>query len=128
MEKDMKLRKFIATTIREYLNESINQQNDLIDLAKKYDYDAFLNKTDSLTSKYDILYRGMLEGDELSNNSFMTDYIGHAREYGDYVDGIIINERAMYFDNISFNKLRNDDFVKLLIPNIPYDWDYEEYE
>ena len=28
MEKNMKLRKFIATTIREYLNEQINNNDD----------------------------------------------------------------------------------------------------
>ena len=123
----MELRKFIATTIREYLNESIKQQSDLLDLAKKYNYDIFLNKTDGLASKYNILYRGFSEGDELSNNSFMTDYIGHAREYGDYVDGIIVNDKIMYFDNSTFNKLR-EDFDKLLIPSIPKYFDYDEYE
>lgn len=122
----MELRKFIKTTIREYLNESV-KQTDLLDLAKKYDYDTFLNKTDNLTSKYNILYRGFSEGDELTNKSFMTDYIGHAREYGDYVDGIIINDKVMYFDNSKFNKLR-EDFDKLLIPSIPKYFDYDDYE
>jgi hypothetical protein len=69
----------------------------------------------------------MSESDNLTNNSFMTDYIGHAREYGDYVDGIIINEKVMYFDNTTFNKLR-EDFAKLLIPSISKYFDYDEYE
>ena len=58
--------------IRKYLNESAKQE-DLLDLAKKYDYDTFLDKTDNLVSKYNILYRGLREGDELSDNIFMTD-------------------------------------------------------
>ena len=31
------LRKFIETTVREYLNEQLNQKSDFLDLAKKYD-------------------------------------------------------------------------------------------
>ena len=112
--------------IRKYLNESAKQE-DLLDLAKKYDYDTFLNKTDNLVSKYNILYRGLSEGDELSDNIFMTDWIGHAREYGDYVDGIIVNDKVLYFDNSTFNKLR-EDFDKLLIPSIPKYFDYDDYE
>ena len=112
--------------IRKYLNESAKQE-DLLDLAKKYDYDTFLDKTDNLVSKYNILYRGLSEGDELSDNIFMTDWIGHAREYGDYVDGIIVNDKVLYFDNSTFNKLR-EDFVKLLIPSIPKYFDYDDYE
>ena len=61
-------------------NESIDiNYKDLAALAKKYDYDTFLNKTDSLVLKYNFLYRGMSEGDDLGNDCFMTDYIGHAR-------------------------------------------------
>ena len=112
--------------IRKYLNESAKQE-DLLDLAKKYDYDTFLDKTDNLVSKYNILYRGLREGDELSDNIFMTDWIGHAREYGDYVDGIIVNDKVLYFDNSTFNKLR-EDFDKLLIPSIPKYFDYDDYE
>jgi predicted nucleotidyltransferase len=52
MEKDMKLRKFIATTIREYLNEQVeNSDNDLkilFDIAQKFDdpykFDDYLNR------------------------------------------------------------------------------------
>ena len=105
--KDLKLRKFIATTIREYLNENINSYTKLIDLAKQYDYETFLRKSDSVTSIYNILYRGMYD-QELVNNSFFTDYIGHATQYGDYVDGIIYNNGdILYFDDSTFNNLRN---------------------
>jgi hypothetical protein len=120
----------MKTTIREYLNEQVKSHDELLDLAKQYDYDTFLNKTDALTSKYDILYRGMSEGDELCDNSFMTDWIGHAREYGEYVDGIIINEKPMEFDNYTFNEFRHN-FPNLLDPSLTtkyYLFDYEEYE
>ena len=113
-------------------NESIDiDYKDLISLAKKYDYDTFLNKTDSLVLKYNFLYRGMSEGDDLGNDCFMTDYIGHAREYGEYVDGIIINEKVMYFDNNKFNELRYENFAQLLLPNIDTDsryFSYDDYE
>lgn len=51
----MKLRKFIATTIREYLNENVNSYTKLIDLAEQYDYETFLRKSDSVTSIYYIV-------------------------------------------------------------------------
>lgn len=103
----MELKKFIATTIREYLNENVNSYIKLIDLAKQYDYETFLRKSDSVTSIYNILYRGMYD-QELTNNSFFTDYIGHAKQYGDYVDGIIYNNGdVLYFDDTTFDNLRN---------------------
>lgn len=81
----------------------------LLAIAKGNDYNTFLNKTDALTSKYNILYRGMQTGDALENDSFMTDYIGHARQYSDdgWVDGILYNNNdiLLFSDNV-FNKLR----------------------
>jgi hypothetical protein len=93
----------------EFLNEQISVNLDkLLDIAKKYDYNNFLTKSDGVTSIYNILYRGMDDGDELTDKSFMTDYIGHAKEYGDYVDGIIYNNGdVLFFDNNVFNDLRN---------------------
>lgn len=114
------------TKIFEFSN--INKYQDLINIAKKYDYFTFVNKTDTVALKYNILYRGMSEGNELENNSFMADYVGHAKEYGEYVDGIIVgNEKILYFNNNTFNILR-DKFAELLIPNIPKNFDYDEYE
>lgn len=115
------------------LNENNQTQikyDKLIDLAKNFDYNTFLDKTDSLTTIYDILYRGMSEYDILANNSFMTDWVGHARQYSDYVDGIVVDDfkDVMYFDNKTFNKLRDGDFAELLIPNIPRNFDYDDYE
>jgi hypothetical protein len=41
--------KFISTTLKDFSN-----MKDLIDLAKKYDYNTFIKKTDGLTLKYKI--------------------------------------------------------------------------
>jgi hypothetical protein len=94
----MELRKFIATTIREYLNEQIKHKSDLLDLAKNYDYETFLDKISELTDEYNpysnlnVLFRGMSEGDEIQDESFMGEFLAHARGYGEWVDGIIIND------------------------------------
>lgn len=125
------IKKFKEFTKKLNENKQVRVKYDeLINLSKKYDYNTFLDKTDSLTSIYNILYRGMSEYDILENNSFMTDWIGHAREYGDCVDGIIVDNfnEVLYIDNKKFNELRHDDFAELLIPNIPEDFDYDEYE
>lgn len=80
----------------------------LVDIAKKYDYSTFLTKSDGVD--YNILYRGMAEDDELTNNIFMTDYIGHARDYSDNddsVDGLIYDIKdVLYFNDNVFNNLR----------------------
>lgn len=98
---------------------------DLIDLAKKYDYNTFLKKTDGLTLKYNILYRGMSLGDDLSDNCFMTDWVGHALEYGEWVDGIIHNDKILTIDNNKFGELR-EFFVKILLGSEPRDFDYDD--
>lgn len=99
--------KHIKTTLHDFLNENLNNYTQLVDLAKKYDYETFLKKSDGFTFMYNILYRGMYDNSELTNNSFFTDYIGHAKEYGDYVDGVIYNDvDVLYFDDETFNNLR----------------------
>ena len=118
----MKLRKFIATTMLEYLNESVNSYSKLTDLAKQYDYEKFLKKSDSVTSIYNILYRGMHDA-ELTDKSFFTDYIGHATQYSDDVDGIIFNDGdVLYFDDKTFNNLREffENITKEELNNIYY--------
>lgn len=101
----MELRKFIVTTIRKHLNENKNLDK-LVNIAKKYDYNNFLKKSDSVTDIYNILYRGMYDN-ELKDKSFMTDYIGHAKEYGDNIDGIVYNDGdVLYFNDNTFNDLR----------------------
>lgn len=94
-----------TNNIKNNLNENVNSYPKLLDLAKLYDYETFLKKSDSVTSIYNILYRGMYD-QELTDNSFFTDYIGHATQYGDYVDGIIYNDDILYFDDNTFNNLR----------------------
>lgn len=104
----MFLKKDIKRIIRKSLNEDVNKYDKLIELAKKYDYETFLEKSDNVTFIYNILYRGMCDR-ELADNCFFTDYIGHAKQYGDYVDGIIYkNEDLLYYDDDTFNNLRND--------------------
>lgn len=77
-------------------------------VARGLDYDAFLKKTDSMTREYDILYRGMADGDSLGDQCFMTDWIGHAREYGEVVDGVIYDRKKdlLEMDDAAFNRLR----------------------
>jgi hypothetical protein len=134
MEKDMKLRKIIATTIREYLNEQLNHKSDLLELAKKYDYNTFLEKISEQTDEYNpnstlnVLFRGMDEGDELNDNSFMAEFLTHARGYGEWVDGIILNDKVLYFDDSEFDNLR-EKFIEVILPSFPKYFDnYDEYE
>lgn len=68
MEKDMKLRKFIATTIREYLNENIDNSNEVV---------SFINNQ-MLKDKKE--YRGHIQtkynkGSEWSDFSWLVDEI-----------------------------------------------------
>jgi hypothetical protein len=130
----MELRKFIATTIREYLNEQIKHKSDLLDLAKNYDYETFLDKISELTDEYNpysnlnVLFRGMSEGDEIQDESFMAEFLAHARGYGEWVDGIIINNKVLYFDNDEFDNLR-ENFIQVILPTFPKYFDnYDEYE
>jgi hypothetical protein len=130
----MDLRKNIATTIREYLNEQVSKEY-VYNIAKNIDYETFLEKIDeivggeyNLSSKYNILYRGMSEGDELSDNSFMAEFLTHARGYGEWVDGIVVDDKLLYFDNEEFDSLR-ENFIHIILPSFPKYFDnYEEYE
>ena len=130
----MELRKFIATTIREYLNEQLNHKSDLLELAKKYDYNTFLEKISEQTDEYNpnstlnVLFRGMGGGDELNDNSFMAEFLTHARAYGEWVDGIILNDKVLYFDDSEFDNLR-EKFIEVILPSFPKYFDnYDEYE
>ena len=108
----------------------LEEYNDLIDLAKESDYNDFLDETDEL-SKYYILYRGMDSWDEWTNDSFMGNFLSHAKEYGEFVDGIIIddsNSEIMYFDNYTFNQLRKN-ITKLILPSKPMFFEaFNEYK
>lgn len=101
-------------SFNQFINESskLNLKSkfpQLFKLATEFDYNTFLSKTDSLTHMYYILYRGISDKDNIiADNSFFSDYIGHAKEYGDFVDGLIVNPNdILYFDDNIFNKLRN---------------------
>lgn len=126
------LRKFIKESIQEFLNEQLNQKSDFLDLAKKYDYDTFLDKISELTDEYNpssklnVLFRGMSEG-ELDDNSFMAEFLTHARGYGEWVDGIIITDKVLYFDNYEFDNLR-ENFIQVILPTFPKYFDYDEYQ
>ncbi len=52
----------------------------------------------------DVLYRGHA-GDETGDFSFMTDYVGHAAEYGDTVDAFAYSPGDVWF----FNDARFDE-------------------
>jgi hypothetical protein len=129
----MELRNFIASNVRESLNEQINKKSDILELAKKYDYDTFLEKISELTDEYspnanlNILFRGMPEYDELENNSFMAEFLSHARGYGEKVDGIIITDKVLYFNDEEFDNLRKN-FIQVILPTFPKYLDYDEYE
>jgi hypothetical protein len=90
------------------LFEDFNNLDLLYKIAKDNDYNTFLDKTDSLVCNYNILYRGSSEYNIiLFDECFMTDYIGHAREYGEDIDGILYDKNDLiYFDNNTFNELR----------------------
>ena len=111
------------------LFEDFNNLDSLYKIAKGNDYNTFLDKTDSLVYNYNILYRGSSEYDRvLFNECFMTDYIGHAREYGEDIDGILYDKNDLiYFDNYTFNELREyfedfEDFNKC--NEIIIEWDF----
>jgi len=131
----MELRKFIATTIRKYLNEQVSSKEYIYNIAKNTDYDSFLEKIDEIVggevnqkAQYNILYKGMSEGDELSDDSFMAEFLEHARGYGEWVDGIVVDDKILYFDNEEFNNLR-ENFIQVILPSFPKYFDnYDEYE
>lgn len=84
-----------------------NKYLKLVELAKKYNYDEFIKSTDRVAFVYDILYRGMMSDDTISDKSFFTDYVGHAEQYGEYVDGILIsNKDILFIDDNEFESLR----------------------
>lgn len=100
--------------MREFMKIVESSEVDrLTALAKKHDdVESFLDATDGM----DVLYRGHGE-DEVPNDSFMSDYIGHARGYGGgHVDAFAVDLyndvyrfRDDQFDQMRFALLRLDD-------------------
>jgi hypothetical protein len=114
--------KFISN-FNGYLNES--KSLSLVDLAMGVSYEDFLTKVYMNYTQNRVLFRG--SGRELEDNIFMTDDLDHAEQYGEDVDGIVYMEDIIEFNNDMFDELR-DTFDELLIPNIPRDYNYEDYE
>lgn len=77
----------------------------LADLARKHDsVEAFIHATDG----EEVLYRGHRD-DETQNNSFMTDYVGHAETYADEgrIDAFAYSpEDVLYFNDERFEEMR----------------------
>lgn len=108
----------------QFLNENLNNsiENVLYEIARNSnDYDTFLDETNQIRT-HTILYRGMMEGDELQNDSFFADFIDHAREYGEWCDGIVVTDKIMHFDNYTFEVLRKQ-ITSLILPNYPQFFD-----
>jgi hypothetical protein len=92
------MRNFI--TIVENYNKSFEQ------LATKAEtLEQFIRSTDGM----DVLYRGHYDS-KVPNNSFMSDYVGHAAEYIDdtgRVDAFAYNESdVLYFNDQNFEAMR----------------------
>lgn len=69
------------------LFENFRVPTELADLARGLGYDEFVDH--GKLSDYTVLYRGMTEGDELDDDQFYAEWSGHAREYGEWVDGVV---------------------------------------
>ena len=58
----------------------------------------------------------------------MAEFLTHARGYGEWVDGIILNDKVLYFDDSEFDNLR-EKFIEVILPSFPKYFDnYDEYE
>ena len=121
----MDLRRFIRNVLEENSNF-----DGLYKLAKGVDYNTFLTKTDGVAFNYNFLYRGHNPDDSLNDFTFMTDYIGHARQYGEKVDGIIYNTGdVLRFNDSVFDNLRKEFRVltkkDILVIYLPYFKNYK---
>lgn len=107
------------------LFENFRVPTELADLAKGLGYDEFVDH--AKLSDYTVLYRGMVEGDELEDDQFYAEWAGHAREYGEWVDGVVVDYKdIMHFDDWAFDEFRRKGFDEVL--SLPRDVDYEEDE
>jgi hypothetical protein len=100
MEKDMRLRKFIATTIREYLNENI----------------------ENLT----VLYHGTSDNKDIIDRDYMflSTSPTFAKEYGDKILQVKVNVGRVFNTLLlSDIQLLYKNGFKLYDPNVDDDWD-----
>lgn len=74
-------------------------------LAQQYpDVNQFINKTDG----QDALYRGHGGHAAVVDHSFFTDYLGHAGQYGDFIDAFAYDPQdVMMFDDQRFEEMRS---------------------
>lgn len=105
MEKDMKLRKFIATTIREFLNEDVGEYSNKLDYGYKFDK----SKLDDFVKNA----RKWSEKDFVEEYVYLND-INLIKDYGriNKGDEIIIGRRVK--DNNGKNVYRNS--IQLYAP------------
>ncbi len=89
------------------LTESLGPMTPLDERARHYpDLNSFLKSLDS--AHFDILYRGH-SGEEPTHDAFMTDYVGHAFEYGEHVNAYEYHyEDLMNFDDQQFENMRSE--------------------
>lgn len=87
MEKNMKLRKFIATTIREYLNEQINNNDEYLQYFKENGINVN-NISDLGSGDYSKTYKVSTDKGEFAlniRNEMVGDYSSLIDEYYDYL-------------------------------------------
>ncbi len=87
MVKDMKLRKFIATTIREYLNEQINNNDEYLQYFKENGINVN-NISDLGSGDYSKTYKISTDKGEFAlniRNEMVGDYSSLIDEYYDYL-------------------------------------------
>lgn len=103
-----RMRDFINIVESENLVEGFGTLPSLEELLQHCDnVDQFINKLDG--SLVDALFRGHYDG-QTPNNVFMTDYVGHAREYADddgRVDAYAYDPSdVLFFNDDRFNEMR----------------------
>jgi hypothetical protein len=111
--------------------ENFKNEKLLKDLASKSEsYDDFLENIEMTNFNNTlVLYRGMYD-EYIQDECFMGDFLNHAKEYGDYVEGLLIpdpDNHILYFNDYVFKEIRWQ-IGEILIPNIPSDYDIDGYE
>ena len=102
----MELRKFIATTIREYLNEESNSKfNDMI----------FYHGSDVIFNEFDRKYT--TDGN-IGDGFYFTPVIGLAKKYGDVIYKVKLKiKNPIYLNGVDTNFTIKD--IEYIVKNIP---------
>ena len=139
MEKDMKLRKFIATTIREYLNENMSYKLDgdytnyYINDKKvgyiEYYYDGgTFSEYLPDANKHKEFYIGMIEVfEDFRGNDYSTEMLNHIKKFAKEKGATIITLRVD--DGTGFTKRQpNKGLEKIYLRNgFKYQHSEDEY-